>query len=717
MFGVRKLIEILPEPSGALPEADNPRTGDTHLLKPSPPNGYVEPSLNGELLPDTRVVLIAATAAVGKSALASFLAEQTESLLFDLSNARLGDGFVGGLTSTAFLIENRACVDRMVRDGEACLILDALDEALIAPGGLGGLESFISSLSRMEAVNESGRPRVVILGRIDAIEYARMELEEVGMRASYLELAYFDEAQSLQYVRKEIDEMAEADPSPDDRPTDLELRHAFEHVAASLGNLVQGNPENDIWADDVAQSFIGYAPVLAAIAALLTEGGWRNVTETFSTTELRGGLYQAVQNICKQILDREMHKFEDRLRTLDIPGLAELSESDAYSPEIQLRMLLSRSPVLQRVYVPRQVPENKHSDYRDAVGTFFEQHPFLSIGKAEAPSLTTRFQNTVFRDYALAVSSIASADGSSVDWFDGPVGKLGFMYGRLLIVISHLEKREIDSAALPFLLDSLSQSRIPEDATDVHIAEGTEAGLLSVSVIVDTSDEGSNELVDAAIRIKDKPLRFNGRLARLRVDLPEATISIGPTWTRLAAPLSITCAHLDVVTTDALEIASSPTPARNDEAPRVVLDAKQIVDQYGQNLNIANADLLRVRSNDASYPWSEYLIGPSAEEPPNGSFTHALGELQSVGRWFNNLAKRQPDREFGVDQDTFDLAVRKRKFDGTVVQHLKDCGAIWDSNGTYRLKLPSGISLFKLVHDDLDGSERALLYDLLQPVI
>ena len=66
-------------------------------------------------------------------------AQRSESLLFDLSRAKLGDGFVPGLTSMVYGLDSGYLADRAIRDGNACLILDALDEALMSSEALESL--------------------------------------------------------------------------------------------------------------------------------------------------------------------------------------------------------------------------------------------------------------------------------------------------------------------------------------------------------------------------------------------------------------------------------------------------------------------------------------------------------------------------------------------------------------------------------------------------
>src|SRR5690349_2400150 len=91
------LLERLPL-SGAAPALLPDRTPPGVRYIESPQASYVAPTiaLSGAPLTDAQVVVVAAPAAVGKSAFGEFVALRTGGVYWDLSQARVGNNYALG---------------------------------------------------------------------------------------------------------------------------------------------------------------------------------------------------------------------------------------------------------------------------------------------------------------------------------------------------------------------------------------------------------------------------------------------------------------------------------------------------------------------------------------------------------------------------------------------------------------------------------------------
>ncbi len=207
---------------------------------------FVQPTLR--LVEDSAlpsVELISARGATGKSMLAQQVSGLTRVPLWALQDDKAVSADALSARLTSYLATPNPL--SAIRDG--CLkglLIDSLDEARLRVTGQSWTE-FIGSLADFA----SAGIRLVILGRRRSIEDAWLELSDLNVSASILEISHFDRERQVFYVdRKALN----------GNPHTVAFSSARDSVLNSLREA------DDSSAQD---SFVGYAPVLDAVAALV----------------------------------------------------------------------------------------------------------------------------------------------------------------------------------------------------------------------------------------------------------------------------------------------------------------------------------------------------------------------------------------------------------------------------------------------------------------
>src|SRR5207249_1721982 len=131
-------------------------------------------------------------------------------------------------------------LNRFMSDGDAFIVLDALDEARMRVSGLSWIE-FVGSLSSAATTGH----HFVLLGRERVLEDVWLTLSDAEVSVCWIEISHFDAAQRTTYVDTRVRHKRSIDSGA--------YRAARDAVLSALAGTV------DI---EHADSFVGYAPVL-----------------------------------------------------------------------------------------------------------------------------------------------------------------------------------------------------------------------------------------------------------------------------------------------------------------------------------------------------------------------------------------------------------------------------------------------------------------------
>jgi hypothetical protein len=343
------------------------------------------------------VVIISAAGAVGKTTVARELAYAKRTLLWDLAESQpIGQSSLSGTLLSVFGASQIASVDESLRSGQLFMVVDALDEGRVKTTQA-GFEAFLSDLA--DYARSSPGLKFIMLGRTQIAEYSWLFLELVGVSASLYSLETFTRGQAEEYVARRIRatwpeayERIRSHEQPFIEARDL----VFDH----LRRVIAGHGAEE---RDTAENFLGYAPVLDAVATLLA--GETNYAELTSNLESEIGQLTDVKNAPAVLLRKIVETILEREHAQKIlTNLKRLLENDAkragwknweslYDVGQQCKLLMAVMTCRQ-VDIDPHLPPQLRNKFEEHLKTWLPEHPFLRDG--------TRPANTVFESYLLA---------------------------------------------------------------------------------------------------------------------------------------------------------------------------------------------------------------------------------------------------------------------------------------------------------------------------
>ena len=287
-----------------------------------------------------------------------------------------------------------------IADGTLAVVIDALDEGRIK-GSEGGIVDFLRNVAELADDSESKSVRFVLLGRTHIADLAWLVLIEEGIDVRFLSIEPFDRAQREVYIERRIKAISPevfvglcSHPEPFADARNLLLEH--------LQNAIEG--QHGGHDPTTAEAFLGYAPVLDAIAVRLSSDA------NFSAVgqELKRSLEVVnvarehrpaalLQRIVEDILEREreqklVHNIRPGLEV--VAGQHDWSDwGKLFSIEEQCCRLVGH--ILGRpVETGLELPGELASEYEKQVALWLPTHPFLHDGSVAA--------NAVFESYLYA---------------------------------------------------------------------------------------------------------------------------------------------------------------------------------------------------------------------------------------------------------------------------------------------------------------------------
>lgn len=360
--------------------------------------GYIEPALEVVAWPaGAPIVVIEAAGAVGKTAAAQSLAADLNWPLVMSNQTQIGSFTLSGLILDSQGYD--ASYLQSVGQGMAGLVVDAIDEAHLK-AGTANLEAFLHDVGNLAGAATDGRnPSIVLLSRSDTAEFIRTILDEADFSYALLRLSYFGRDASNRFIESYLEQrwestsgslynVAKASRRPFEMLRDERLRQLGLTLAGSDFSLTGS------WAE--AAPFLGYAPVLIAIAEVLAVA---NPSSELSKVQRDGGKsrWELLEGILGSILDREQKKVADNLTvqlTAILPAHRDFGYDRIYSREEQLHRVFARARVAEAPRsLPADLPSSVREVYETAVQQFTADHPFLR-GR--------EFSSVVFSDYVYA---------------------------------------------------------------------------------------------------------------------------------------------------------------------------------------------------------------------------------------------------------------------------------------------------------------------------
>jgi hypothetical protein len=370
----------------------------------------LKPRLDVNAPQQPRVLVVSAPGAVGKSTLARELSRVQTLPYWDLAHyGPVGQGTIVGALGSAFGFAAMGQIQEQLARGQLAFVIDALDEARVKVNEP-AFEAFVRDIAQ----NAKASPTVsfVLFGRNQIAETSWLVLSEAGVDVGFYVIEAFERAEANQYVDRRVSRLSVAaaqrmqtHPQPYYEARDL--------ILDGLQHAIAGSQPNEVTMAE-ARDFVGYAPVLDAVAVLLAgEANWGQLRSRVQS-EADGGLalgganrpVALLRTMVRRILEREQ---EAKLVTNIKPALQVVAQQagwsdwdSLYSAEEQCERLVSK--LLGIPYrASYRLPLAVAAQYEQRLAAWLPEHPFLREG------------NSVFTSYLFATSVLGTKQREAVE--------------------------------------------------------------------------------------------------------------------------------------------------------------------------------------------------------------------------------------------------------------------------------------------------------------
>lgn len=354
---------------------------------------FVQPpfKIDSDALEHAQVVVVSAPAAVGKSMLAEYVALRTGGILWDLAQASVGNNFAVGTLATSHGAAALGDVLQAIWSGTFLVVADALDEARLRVT-FDAFTAFLDDLSSQVLKGISGdHPAFILLARRESAEFSAEWLRDsLDVSVCLAEIQFFDRAGASEFIEKQL----EAEGQDPQSPVLVEAREVL--IGRSL-QLLGLSPDATEWPLDPARRFLGYAPVLVAMARYLARGGNpKRLVEDLKSTAAPAEMWTLMATLLDDMLSREREKFLDGFRELHRADAAACNFNEwdkVFQAQEQCEWLVTEAMATDAP--PSPVPPALEGAYRARVRTWMPEHPFVGASQQE-------FASAVFGDYVRA---------------------------------------------------------------------------------------------------------------------------------------------------------------------------------------------------------------------------------------------------------------------------------------------------------------------------
>jgi len=495
---------------------------------------YVDPNFtvieNEIKVGETKVILISAAGATGKTALAERLSQQLNIPILDLADhAAVGQYSLIGLFTSLFDPSGFSEFTNDLQAGRAALIIDALDEGKTKTSEE-GYNAFLNDL--VQIAQKANGVTFILLGRGQAVNHTWLYLDDNNINASLLRIAPFTIAQATEF----IDLYVEQDNPEGYKRYEQPYKEVRDFIIQSIDGFFSS--ASQLKKEEI-DAFIGYAPVLKSIYTLLRDDqNYIALLEKLKANESKG--LDLVIQIVEEILDRER---DEKVRAKILPPVLEGRPKEAIDAimansfeKVEQCERLLRRQLNKPSYTILCEDQATNDLYNEKMEEWMDEHPFLSEGK---------LLNPVFESYALSTLIREAGHETLVDEYLATKYNGSFMF---FFIYQRIQKTDqIPLRYIPYLFDSIKsldsakfQSYLSIDADDWEDDQTSQ--LCDIEITIVTPDDYRTYDYQAPLA-KGDILALSGVLSGVYIEAP-LTVRFSGKKVALGPPLDIRCDKL-----------------------------------------------------------------------------------------------------------------------------------------------------------------------------
>jgi len=504
-------------------------------------------------------------------------------MVWDLARFQVGTDTFSGTILSCFGDSAPAVLGGLDR-GEFLLVLDALDEAHVR-AGVQNFEAFLEDITRRLKTARS-QPALVLFARSETSDLIAVALEINDVPFARLTVDFFDRKHADDFLEKRLGGRSSR------------FAEARDRFFGLVYQLLDVDPQQ-AWNQAKVRSFLGYAPVLEAIASFLNVTNYQNLLNELEEVERNADLsssgmqWRFLGQIINTLLKRERDKVIRAVR-----GALEAeanrhgwkSWDDLFDGDEQCGRVLAKVLQAPLTLSMRGMPPALASRYEEALTPNLAEHVF--VGEKG------NFANVVFAEYSYAWALTRGTRQLRLrlraqlgEYRPSPI------LGRFVVALGAESDGGviIDGEDLGLIYESfLSQTTRQINVTIAMFGNGNE-----VDCIISSEERDSEEVV-FRVAVSPEGVYLRRRLthgqvyidAAIRLGIPGSGFLLGP-------DVEVGCGKLTMAAS-ALEI---------DVEGDVVLVAESLAtESYDLRLRTFNGGKgrLRVLWPDLAYPWIQF---------------------------------------------------------------------------------------------------------------
>jgi hypothetical protein len=501
---------------------------------------YIKPTLTKDVfeVEQPRFLLVSAVGAAGKSALADQLSQDSGLPVLNLGkHPPVADNTLTGILTTSFAFANLAGILGGLRSGSYGVIIDGIDEGR-SKVNEPAFNAFLDDLIKLSTGSQ--KTAFVLLGRTQALFDSWFYLLDRGVSTGLASIDPFSRENAVEY----IDTFADP-PSGGQR---AQYESARDLILAKLEGAFSGQAANYL-------SFIGYPPVLDAIATLLhEEKNYYKFSEDIQKSGHNEVETTLLYKISAYLLDREkldkvIPNVVDALIREFPTHVQEGIRYRAYDLREQAARLLAYCQT--RPYSLEVIPQaGLNLQYEDQVGTFLADHPFLLGGSRE-------FRNAVFEAVCLAVV-IAGGTAEELGLVRSyTANRRSNLY--LIQMLDQVAARVVvPSALIDVIIGAALEYRSTGSRAEVTIEptgivrakDASSQSPVEVEVLIEivplNSEAGEHRFVFTSTLSDAAPLSLGSRLSACFVEVPGDLVLSGGEEIELVAPVELSARCIEI---------------------------------------------------------------------------------------------------------------------------------------------------------------------------